>query len=230
MEEAARQKGHPAMSARLIRWSGPLLILAGVVQVPAMVFDPDQFDPHSFVNPLEGPDHILWSLNGLLIVLGLPGLWLAESERAGRAGLIGFLFVLAGATLSTGLSMMWAFMLPSATAVFGNGASLQTAFQPGQPMWPIAVPVVPIRLTWLPGNVIFGIASARARVLPAWCGWLLAAGVLVSLGAGAGPAGRWIAIAGILLMSAAWCGFGYSLSRARGEPNLARSGQGSKTT
>jgi hypothetical protein len=78
----------------------------------------------------------------------------------------------------------------------------------------------PLGLTYFAGYLLLSVATVRAGVFPRWCGWLLGAGVLLSIAAGAGTVGRFPAITGSLLMAVAFVGLAYTLwfHRAPAQP------------
>ncbi len=196
------------MDARVvIRWSAVLLIGGGLLQIPATLADPDLYDPRSLTNSFETADHILYWVAYLMLTTGLPGLFLAQIERISRAGVAGFMLAMAGSALTMAVSLITAHVLPTTVSVFGPSTTLPELVQPGGRLNSLLVPIVLTAFTFFLGYVLFGVASARARVFPSWCGWLLSAGAILTIAAAAGPVARIPVSAGSLLMGAAWLGF-----------------------
>jgi hypothetical protein len=191
-----------------LRWSGLLLIAGGLVQVAATLADPDLYDARSLSNRFEGPDHVLYWVAYLMLTAGLPGLFIVQADRIGKVGAAGFLLALAGSALTMAVSLITAHVLPATVAIVGSAATLTELVQPGGKLNSLLVPVVLTALTFFPGYILFGVASARARVFPSWCGWLIAAGATLTIAAAAGPPARIPVSIGSILMGAAWLGFG----------------------
>ncbi len=123
------------------------------------------------------------------------------------------MLALAGSALTVTVSVITAHVLPATVSVLGPSATVIGLVQPGGRLGTLLVPVALTSLTFFVGYILFGAATARAGVFPAWCGWLLAAGALLTLAAAAGPLGRIPVALGSVLMGAAWLGLGRTLLR-----------------
>ncbi|MDQ6791503.1 MAG: hypothetical protein M3075_12770 [Candidatus Dormibacteraeota bacterium] len=184
------------------------MIGGGLVQLAATLADPDLYDARSLSNRFEAPDHVLYWVAYLMLTAGLPGLFFGQLEQIGKAGVVGFLLALVGSALTMAVSLITAHVLPVTISMFGTAATLTQLIQPGGKLNSLLVPVVLTALTFFPGYILFGVASARARVFPSWCGWLIAAGATLIIAAAAGPPARVPVSIGSVLMGAAWLGFG----------------------
>ncbi|MGH3338973.1 MAG: hypothetical protein ACRDPL_09120 [Propionibacteriaceae bacterium] len=78
--------------ARLLRWCGLALIVAGVMMVVATLLHPSQETATTIVatEPRLVAAHVVYTLTWLLVLLGLPGLYAAQRGGMGRLGLAGF--------------------------------------------------------------------------------------------------------------------------------------------
>ena len=184
------------------------MIGGGLVQLAATLADPDLYDARSLSNRFEAPDHVLYWVAYLMLTAGLPGLFFGQLEQIGKASVVGFLLALVGSALTMAVSLITAHVLPVTISMFGTAATLTQLTQPGGKLNSLLVPVVLTALTFFPGYILFGVASARARVFPSWCGWLIAAGATLTIAAAAGPPARVPVSIGSVLMGAAWLGFG----------------------
>lgn len=191
-----------------LRWSAVLLLTGGLVQVAATLGDPDLYDARSLSNRFEGPDHVLYWVAYLLLAAGLPALFIVQVNRIGKVGAVGFLLALAGSALSMAVSLITAHVLPVTVPILGSAATVTDLVQPGGKLNSLLAPVLLTALTFFPGYILFGVASARAGMFPSWCGWLLAAGATLTIAAAAGPLARIPVSLGSVLMGAAWLGFG----------------------
>ena len=121
------------------------------------------------------------------MLVALVGLRVLQARSLGRLGVIGFALAFCG----VGLALLATLVGIAISAAHLLGTLLEIVFGLGL-------------LGWVVGFVLFGIATFRAKVLPGWCGVLLAAYpllLLVLLAAfGGGP------LAGLL-----WLALGYAL-------------------
>jgi hypothetical protein len=99
----------------------------------------------------------------LMLTAGLPGLFIVQADRIGKVGAAGFLLALAGSALTMAVSLITAHVLPATVAIVGSAATLTELVQPGGKLNSLLVPVVLTALTFFPGYILFGIASARAQ-------------------------------------------------------------------
>jgi len=202
----------PAM--QLIRLVGGLALLAAApLQLGATVIDPDTFDSRSLVNPLETPSHVLFWVAYLLITVGLPAVHESQATRVGLVGAAGFLLALAGSALTMTISIIVAHLLPLLASSTGGAANVTLLVMPGSVLAPLLPVLVLVAVTFFPGFILLGVATARAGVFPGWSGWLLSAGAVATLAAFAGPLGRPVTVAGSLLLAAGLVGFSWRLLR-----------------
>jgi MFS family permease len=122
------------------------------------------------------------------LLLGLPGLYAAQSERAGRLGLVSFLMVFFG-TLFFAVSNNYGFIAPVLAA---QAPAMLDAIN-------VYPPVVALNgllaVGFFLGFIFFGIATLRARVLPRQTGILMIIG---------SPLNMVGAVLGLLVSEALW--------------------------
>lgn len=143
----------------------------------------------------------------MLILLGLPALYLSESQRMAPLGLIGVLVAFAGTALLA-ISSMFGFFAP----VLAAKAPATLDAIAGYP--PVVIFNGLAAVGFMSGFVILGIAVAKSGAFPRWSGILIAVGApshllgfgIAQLGS---PALSFVAILGSLLLGSglAWCGF-----------------------
>ena len=194
----------------LTRLSAIALFAGGLLQVAATAFDPDLYDPRALFNPAETPVHAIFLIAYLMITLGLPAAYFIHIGKIGWLGTVGFLLALAGSAMTASVSLLDGFALPLIAASHPTEASPLALVGPGGTAAGLMPALLATAVTFFPGYVIFGIAMARAAVIPAWVGWLLVTGSILTLAAFAAPAGRLPTIIGSLLLAAAFV----ALSRA----------------
>jgi hypothetical protein len=155
----------------LSRWSGAACILAGVLLALATVVHPSHETPRIILEQELRlvAAHWLYTLFCGFFLLGLPGLYAAQSEQAGRLGFVSFLMVFLG-TVCFVESNNYGFIAPVLAA---RAPALLTAVN----MYPSVAALNGLLIVgFFLGLIFFGLAALRARVLPFPAGILLAIG------------------------------------------------------
>ena len=155
----------------LSRWSGIACILAGLLIVLTTLVHPSRETLEIILEQelrlVAG--HWLGTFFCGFLLLGLPGLYAAQSERAGRLGLVSFLMVFFG-TLFIAVSHNYGFIAPVLAAQAPAMLDAINAYPP----------VAALNWLWIVGfflgSTLFGIATLRARVLPRQSGILMTIG------------------------------------------------------
>jgi hypothetical protein len=195
--------------ATLWRWSGLGLVAGGLLLAVATALHPSRETTATILQAEVRlvAAHVLFTLSSLLVLLGLPGLYGAESVRMGRLGLTGFLLAFTGTTL---------------IAVSGNFGFIAPVLAAESPATIDAInlypPVVALNAVafagFVVGFVLFGIAMTRTATLPRSSGLLVAVGapaqvVGFALAQTVSPALWTVAILGSLALGAglAWSGY-----------------------
>ncbi|SRR6266567_947425 len=167
------------MSSRtLYRLSGGTLILGSLLILISSVLSAILYPGHH-----ETPQQLVsstWSLvilmdliGSLLLVIGLPGMYLRQAGRAGVLGLIGFMLfffgiLLQGVTFSTAQVVILPFLAQKAPQLMGAGSGPRGVF----------LLLIISGFMQMIGAILLGIATMRARVFPRLAGvFLLVSGV-----------------------------------------------------
>ena len=158
-------------SSDLIRWSGLAAILGAALLLISdlLSFTVLSGDPAEIVTTgaylADGGTRVL---AGILLLLGLVGLYARQSQAAGTLGLVGFLVAFAGTVLVAGFLWASTFVTPAlATEV---PELLDAGPPPG---------FFPALITCGVGWLLFGIATLRARIYPRWATILLIVGAVI---------------------------------------------------
>ena len=124
-------------------------------------------------SPSEQVGSVIFLIGRVLIVFGLPALYLHHAASAGKFGLITFAVAMLGNTLMVASDWAEVFIAP---ILRGLDPSL---FEnpPARLMIGFAINFIPETLGWL----LFGISAFRARVFPRTASVLLALGILLPL-------------------------------------------------
>lgn len=163
-------------------------------------------DLQSLISPLSLIYSLITILGSMIVLLGLPGMYVRQARRAGILGLLGFLFIWY-VTLFQGI------MIPFTTVSF---IPLLAAHQVAPQL--MATPPA----TWTPfsivsmvgqvlGILLLAIATLRARVFPRWIGWLMIATLVLGVVSFVPFFPEALSSLPPIVGSVAFAGFGYAL-------------------
>jgi hypothetical protein len=146
------------------------LIVGGLLTVVATALHPSRETTISILQtePRLVAAHALFTLGYLLVLLGLPGLYAAQSAMIGRLGLSGFLLAFTGTTL-VAVSGDFGFMAP----VLAESPEKIDAVNRYPPV--VILNAVAFA-TFVLGFILFGVAMTKTAGLPHSPGILIAAG------------------------------------------------------
>jgi hypothetical protein len=156
---------------RLLRWCGMALVVAAPLIVAAALLHPSR-ETAATIMASESrliAAHILFTLYGLLVMLGLPGLYAAQRGGMGRLGLTGFLVAMLG-TYLIAVTGYFGFMAP--VLAKEAPATLDSTIQ----YPPVVVSSGLAAISFIVGYALFGIAMTRTATLPRLAGVLVAVG------------------------------------------------------
>jgi hypothetical protein len=188
-------------SSNLIRWSG-LAAIAGGVSLAIAELVSLSFFGYDFSRTATTSTYALYSLlimiTGVLLPLGLVGLYARQSEVSGALGLVGFVVAFVGTMLVAGFFWTSAFVAPVLAVEAPELLAVRSL--PG-----FFRSFIVFGLGWL----LFGVATLRAGVYPRVAAVLVVVGaVLIVI-----P----LPLTGVVLaVAVAWMGYG--LFRGRGTP------------
>ncbi|MBT4089205.1 MAG: hypothetical protein HOE30_11995 [Deltaproteobacteria bacterium] len=152
-----------------IRWSGLVLLIAGILYLPGIFHPPDT--PEGVLFPAWIPVHTGFFIHHLLLVFGLIGLYFFIAEKSGRLGLIAFIMTLSSNVMFPTLDMVQITLYPI-LAKYPETQSLINPKQAGM----FGVVILVSVIVALIGNILLGIAIIRARVMSRWIGSLFIVG------------------------------------------------------
>jgi hypothetical protein len=181
----------------LIRWSGLTAILAaGLLSVGALlslVTESENLGV-SATTPSYAFSSLLYLLGGVLLLLGLVGLYIRQSGPSGILGLVAFLVAFLGTALAVGATWAELFVAP---ALAVEAPRVLDAELTGM----LALGFTLTFVVFLPlGWLLFGVASFRAGIYPRAAAILLMVGAVI--------AGLPIPLTEIVLyVGVAWLGF-----------------------
>jgi hypothetical protein len=209
-------------SVTLYRWSGIVLLIGSLIGVIGSILSVILYPGHTLtVQQVLGTPFsiaaILFLAWGLLLTMGLPGLYLRQATRAGALGFAGFVLLslgllLGGVAFGVVQITIYPYLAQSAPKLLPSGG---TGPDTGFLLW-ILVPLLLLTV----GSILLGIATRRARVFPRWTGILLIiSGVqfLLSIPAIPSPLGDLIDLASNVVFFVALAWFGYLLMTQKQE-------------
>lgn len=208
----------PLSPAVLLRWSGLAAMLAGLI--------------FAGIQPIHPPDTVasvtttawavitpLKTVMGVLLLVGVTGMYARQLRQVGWLGLIGYLIFSLGWAITAAYVFAETFILPPLAsaapdfvdAFLGVAANRKSALDLG------AVPTLftLAGVGYMLGGLLFGLATFRSGIFPRWAGALMAATAALTPLAALLPHAlqRYAAVP----MGVALCGLGYALWRGRGE-------------
>lgn len=188
-------------SQTLFRLSGWVLIVGAVLKAIEYIFQIRSDDPIELYTNAQLWLFPIGFIGTLLFLIGLPGLYANQAERAGKFGLASFVLLFLGyAALEAGSQPVFEVLLPffatnpASQPLIASGGALENY----APLWAWFMPSLIIANL---GGLLYGIATIRAGVYSRWAGWLMVLAV---------PALFFLSDAiGMSIMMAGyiWCGF-----------------------
>lgn len=156
-------------TANLIRWSGLISILAGLLYALAAILHPVGEDIAAYTSPNWVTAHQVYWVSAILMLFGLVGLYARQVEKTRWLGLVGFVLAFIGTAFVGSIFVMVSTVIPliaaETPALFDQAATPPTGA------------VLVVVLSFSLGYILFGVATMRAGVLPRWSGLLLIIGV-----------------------------------------------------
>lgn len=158
-------------SAKLIRWSGPVTMLSGLLYAIGALLHPVG-ESLTAVNQTNWvPAHLTYWASVNLLFFGLIGLYARQVKETGVLGLIGFVLAFVGTALVASILIYVSTVLPiiasEAQGIFKKAA--------GTPGFLVPVFIIGFGLGW----ILLGVATMRAGLLPRWSGLFLIVGVIL---------------------------------------------------
>jgi len=156
---------------KLIRWSGMSLMLGGITLIVHYIMHPPGETAQYTLYPLWALSHWLGGATHLLILFGLVGLYIRQSEKVGLLGWIGFILAFVGNALFAGGQVYWGAVLQPFI-----GVQAPDWLEPNSPLLTSSAFRFAAAVTFIPlliGFLLLGIAVLRAGMLPRLGSWLI---------------------------------------------------------
>ena len=159
------------MLSKLMRLSGILLVLAGLLVAISWIFHPLTPDERAMQSTRWLIVHGLGGVGVLLSVPGLVGLYIRLSDESGVLGLVGFILAVIGTALVAGAILFLEVATLPVIAALSNAEEL---FNDAPPVF-IAIFAITF-ITFAVGFILLGLVTLRSTLLPRWAGLLLLIG------------------------------------------------------
>jgi hypothetical protein len=179
-------------SSDLIQWGGFAALVSGVASVigDLLRLFVDVESAESATTASYTFVFLMYLLGAALLLLGLVGLYVSQSEEVGVLGFVGFLVAFLGTVLLAGTVWFELFITPSLAAEAPELAEAELGLAG------FILAFLSVIIGWL----LFGAATLRARVYPPWAAVLLIVEVIVSFFP--------IPLSGVVFsVAVAWMGF-----------------------
>ena len=163
--DRARREVTPAQLRRL---GAGALLAALPLQVVGFLLHPAGEELENVLQASYGPAHLVLFVSWVLVMLGLPALYLSQAPRAGRLGLVAFVATMAAVAYHLYLTLYEAAAVP----VVAEQPGAAQLVGDGQPLAHGAGALGPVAGLLVLAFPIMGIATLRAKVLPRVVGWL----------------------------------------------------------
>lgn len=197
------------MSTQLSRLGGLALLIAGLLMSVSAVLHPNDADPQGIFSPAWAPVHLAFIVSILFSLLGLPSLYLAQREQAGRLGLVGFCLTLTGAAFFIFPLGFEALVLPPIAANPANAAMLA----PDGPLFggALGLTLIAASIIFSAGALLFGAAMIRAKAFSPLLGLtFMIGGPLLGF---TPPLPQLAGMIGAVVLGIGYCWAGYLLQR-----------------
>jgi hypothetical protein len=188
-------------STTVYRLSGIALLIGGVL---AAIGNVGQMLNDNPLSPLWIPVSLAIAIGLLLVLLGLPAVYVRQMRRAGTLGLIGFvLFFLACVLFGGSSGLTDIVLLPWVTQLAPVGLN--------NPTLAFILFFLVAKLLIIIGSIVFGIATLRAGVLPKGSAILLLVGSVLFIVGGRIHAVPYLDYFGEVLFFLSFVWFGFAL-------------------
>ncbi len=147
-------------------------IVSGVLLIAGFALHPAGEDATFGTDPLWVPAHSLLWAAFTVVLLGWTALYAAQAAEAGRLGAVAFVVIILGTSLASWIFSSDVTFVPVIAAE--SPALFKAIFSGGH----LFVGIASV-LSWVAGNVLFGISVVRAKVFPRGAGLLLAVGTVI---------------------------------------------------
>jgi hypothetical protein len=193
-------------STQLYRFSGLGLLIGGLLALIGTLIQGINGDP---LGPAWIPTTVLIVIGELLLIVGLPGMYVRQAEKAGVVGLVGFLFFFVSTLMQGGGGGVTnLFFLPW---LLQNAPHLATEGPPT-----IGIFFILAGLLSVVGAVLLGIATIRAAIFSRIAAVLLLIGAILNfVGQFLGDGVPYVSTISLVLLFGSMLWFGYTLLSGR---------------
>lgn len=147
-------------------------VVAGVLLIVGFALHPPGEDATHGGDPLWVPAHGLLWLAFTVALVGWIAIYAAQSRHAGRLGVVAFVVTILGTSLASWIFSSDVTFVP--VIAVESPALFKKIYTGGH----LALGLTSV-LSWVLGNILFGMSVVRANVFARWSGILLAVGTAI---------------------------------------------------
>lgn len=201
-------------SRKLIRWSGIILVVGGIVVAAGFSLHPYSLYPSNSLSQdvasaLWVPAHLVLYLGETLVLFGVIGLFARVVEKSGLLVLVGFVLTIVGGITLAG-STLYSDMI-AILFLQSQSPSLINTYNSYLTSTPPTLLAATLGLSLFFGYPLFSVGLVRSRVFPGWSAWLVplaVAGIAFFI---IGSGTRVFYSAGGIMLGLSFTGWGYAL-------------------
>lgn len=147
-------------------------IVSAILMITGFILHPAGEDATYGTDPFWVPAHALLWIAYTLALPGWTGVYIVQASKAGMLGVVSFVIILNGIGFTTSIFSSDVTFVPVIAQQFPQLFS--RIFTSSH----IAIGITCV-LSWVLGNILFGISIMQAKVFPAWTGVVLIIGIAI---------------------------------------------------
>src|SRR5436190_17269751 len=132
---------------KLVRWSAIAWLVSGLTGIVSIALTPSDFAVNAVLGGLWTPIHAVLVFSYMLFMFGFVGVYLAQADRAGRLGSVGFVLAFFGVLLLTAQVVVATWILP---VIAMQPGAPKTAFELLDPAGPLAAFSLVVFIAYVP--------------------------------------------------------------------------------
>jgi hypothetical protein len=152
--------------------TGTAIILSAILMIAGFILHPVGEDATYGTDPFWVPAHALLWIAYALALPGWTGVYIVQASKAGIVGAVSFVIILIGIGFTTSIFSSDVTFVPVIAQQFPQLFS--RIFTSSH----IAIGIASV-LTWVLGNILFGLSIIQANVFPTWTGIVLIIGIAI---------------------------------------------------
>jgi hypothetical protein len=154
------------------RITGAAAIISTLLMITGFFLHPAGEDAIYGTDPFWIPAHTLLWIAYSIALTGWVGIYIVQAGKAGTLGVVAFAFILIGIGFTTSIFSSDVTFVPVIAAE--SPQLFKQIFNSSH----LAIGIASV-LSWVLGNVLFGLSIIHAKVFPRWTGLVLIIGIVI---------------------------------------------------